>query len=448
MRTFKIKRGGQTYFAVDLPPDPTGKRQRITRKSAKEAKDAALAALRQPNNAPSLIPNPTPTSTPPPAPQSDSPTLRAFLSEYLEHIRPSTGAAPVSPRTWQDYRYLIEKNISAQAISHGRILGDLRLSELTTRVIDDWLQALRTRGLERSVIYSQSVLRRALQFAVEWGYISQNPASQKNRTAKHVDRHSLSRRRLRMFALTPEQAGRLLNETQHHWQNVFYAMALTTGLRPEEMYGLKWADLDLPACRMRVQRAVARTRPRKGEEGPRWSFAPTKSSGGQRTLDYPIFLKPLLEQQRHKNEEMRLLAGDDWQEHDLVFPSHKGTPLDERNNLSRFHALLASIGLPKVRLYDLRHTHASLLIAEGKHPKLIAERLGHSSIKLTMDTYGHLFPGADQSSAHAMDQLFASAYRKARVPLEIVPLATDVLSARSAGKKSSSLTKLLTKRAM
>ncbi len=279
-------------------------------------------------------------------------------------------------------------------------------------------------------------------------YISQNPASQKNRTAEHVDRHSLSRRRQRMHALTPQQAGRLLKETQHHWQNVFYAMALTTGLRPEEMYGLQWADLDPASCRMRVQRAVARTRPRKGESGPRWSFAPTKSSGGQRTLDYPAFLKPLLEQPRRSNEEMRLLAGDVWQEHDLVFPSHKGTPLDERNTLSRFHTLLASIGLPKIRLYDLRQTHASLLIAEGKHPKLIAERLGHSSIKLTMDTYGHLFPGADESSAHAMNELFSDAYRKPHAPLEIVPMPTDALSASSPSKKSSPLKKLLTERAV
>ncbi|MBN8733298.1 MAG: PAS domain-containing protein, partial [Acidobacteria bacterium] len=151
---------------------------------------------------------------------------------------------------------------------------------------------------------------------------------------------------------------------------------------------------------------------------------------------------------RRKNEEMRLLAGDHWQEHDLVFPSHTGTPLDERNTLSRFHALLASIGLPKIRLYDLRHTQASLLIAEGKHPKLIAERLGHSSIKLTMDTYGHLFPGADESSAHAMNQLFSDAYRKPHAPLQIVPQPTDVLSARSKRKQSSPLTKLLTKRAV
>jgi hypothetical protein len=112
----------------------------------------------------------------------------------------------------------------------------------------------------------------------------------------------------------------------------------------------------------------------------------------------------------------------------------------------RFHALLASLDLPKIRLYDLRHTHASLLIAEGKQPKLIAERLGHSSIKLTMDTYGQLFPGADQSSVRAMNQLFSDAHQTPRPLLEIVRPPTDSPSRCRGRRKSSLLTKLLTRR--
>lgn len=90
----------------------------------------------------------------------------------------------------------------------------------------------------------------------------------------------------------------------------------------------------------------------------------------------------------------------------MVFPSQVGSPLEERNVLRRFQRVCESIGLPRLRLYDLRHTHASLLTHEGVHPKRISERLGHSSIKLTMDTYGHLFDGADQEPAVKMEKLF------------------------------------------
>ena len=113
--------------------------------------------------------------------------------------------------------------------------------------------------------------------------------------------------------------------------------------------------------------------------------------------------------------ESRALAGKSWKENGLVFPSEVGTPLEERNVLRRFQAVCEANGLPRLRLYDLRHTHASLLIHEGVHPKKISERLGHSSIKLTMDTYGHLFEGSDRDSAEKMERLFGEETTKSRV---------------------------------
>jgi integrase len=98
-----------------------------------------------------------------------------------------------------------------------------------------------------------------------------------------------------------------------------------------------------------------------------------------------------------------------------------GAPRNFQVTGRRFHVICAANGLPKLRLYDLRHTHASLLINEGVHPKKIPERLGHSSIKLTMDTYGHLFEGSDRDSAEKMEKLFggepkAGLLTKARKP--------------------------------
>jgi integrase len=146
--------------------------------------------------------------------------------------------------------------------------------------------------------------------------------------------------------------------------------------------------------------------PQEGRDVARFHFGPPKTDKSRRTIDFPSFVAELLIQEQRLVKENQRLAGDRWLEHGLVFPSQAGTALEERNVLRRFQTICADNELPKLRLYDLQDTHASLLINEGVHPKKISERLGHSSIKLTMDTYGHLFEGSDRDSAEKMEKLF------------------------------------------
>lgn len=122
----------------------------------------------------------------------------------------------------------------------------------------------------------------------------------------------------------------------------------------------------------------------------------------------PTIAAALLAEHRSEVYVLRRFPGDRWQDHGLVFPSQVGTPLEERNVLRRFQKVCEDIGLPRLRLNDLSHTLAFLLIHEGEHPKRNSERLGHSSFKLTLDTYGHLFDGADQESAAKMENLFGA----------------------------------------
>ncbi|MGI9074281.1 MAG: site-specific integrase [Bryobacteraceae bacterium] len=142
-------------------------------------------------------------------------------------------------------------------------------------------------------------------------------------------------------------------------------------------------------------------------ESPRSQFGPPKTEKSRRTIDFPEFVRDVLVEERRRLMEQRALAGAKWQDNGLVFPSEIGTPLEERNVLRRFQKVCEANNFPRLRVYDLRHTHASLLIHEGVHPKKISERLGHSSIKLTMDTYGHLFEGSDRDSADKMEKLLA-----------------------------------------
>jgi integrase len=376
VKAFKVQRNGQAYFRVDLPKDlfTDGKRHSVMALTRREALGKAQTRVDERKQGIDT--------------QGAKLSLSDFLTRFLDFYKTEGG---VAPRTWQDYRYHIEANISPA-------IGGLALGELKPLNVDQWSKALRGRGLgDRTVEYAQAVLRRALQFAVEWEIIERNPAAAKFRAAKRKRVVRSGGPRIRF--LDPNESRRFLEVAKGDRHEALYALDITTGLRPEELYGLRWKDLDLENCRLTVNQVVAKTRRKKGEDVSRYEFGPPKTDKSRRTIDYPAFVAELLSLERQCVIESRRLAGNRWKEAGLVFPSQVGTPLEERNVLRRFQTICEDNDLPKLRLYDLRHTHASLLIDEGVHPKKISERLGHSSIKLTMDTYGHLFEGSDGSGS-------------------------------------------------
>ena len=401
MRAFKVRRKGQDYFRVDLPKDlfADGKRRSAMASTKREAIEKAEKLVQQHKKGLNVDEGRLP--------------LAEFLHRFLDFYRSEGG---VALRTWQDYRYQIERNISPA-------IGSIALSELRPRHVDLWMKSLRDRGLgARTVEYAQAVLRRALQFAVEWEILDRNPAAARFRAAKRKRATSSTTKRIQF--LTPEQARRFLAVIEDKPYRALFTVAITTGLRPEELYGLRWTDVDLESQRLTVNQVLSRTRRKKGEPSERFLFGPPKTEKSRRTIDFPGFVGNVLLNHELRLKETRALAGPKWRDNGLVFPSEVGTPAEERNVLRRFQKVCAENGLPKLRVYDLRHSHASLLINEGVHPKKIAERLGHSSIKLTMDTYGHLFEGSDRDSADKMEVLFGPAQKvtgKPRPQLALVP---------------------------
>jgi integrase len=328
--------------------------------------------------------------------------LADFLKSFLDYYKSDGG---VEPQTWADYRFHIDAYIVP-------VLGKIALSKLTTRDIDQWSLALRAKISartskplsERTLSYAAAVLRRALQFAVDWNYIAANPASARIRTAKR--RRKITTSKIQYF--TPEQSRQFRLAVRGDRFEALYLLALMTGMREGELFGLKWTDLHLDASLLTVNHSLAHTKRKKGEEGERVVLKGPKTVGSRRTIELPSITVSVLREHQGRQQDQRIAAREDWREEGYVFTSRFGTPLDWGNTLHRFQALCKKNDLPKIRFYDLRHTHASLLIAEGVHPKKIAERLGHSSIKLTMDTYGHLFEGSDRESAEQMDRLFGS----------------------------------------
>jgi integrase len=395
MKAFKVKRGFETYYRVELPQRlcPNGKRHSVMGKTRAEALEKAGQELSRWERG--LDRN------------AKSRTLAQFLSEFLAYYKQDGG---VAPSTYQDYRYHVESHIVP-------LLGKVTLGDLDPRRVDAFTRALKEKGLAaRTSQYSYAVLRRALQFAVDWKYIPVNPASSRMRAAKRHQVNELSKIRF----LTPPEARTFLKAVRGDRYEALYVLAITTGMRQGELLGLQWPDLDLDAGKLTIFRSLHRTKRRRDPEDdvPWFQFRHPKTTGSRRTLDIPPVTVEAMREHSAKQKVQRLLADTSWQEQKLVFTTRLGTPVDTTNVLHRFHQILENAGLAKMRFYDLRHTHASLLIAEGVHPKKIAERLGHASIKLTMDLYGHLFEGSDKELAERMQKLFGDRDEAAAAPAE------------------------------
>ncbi|MCJ7583660.1 MAG: site-specific integrase, partial [Anaerolineales bacterium] len=136
-----------------------------------------------------------------------------------------------------------------------------------------------------------------------------------------------------------------------------------------------------------------------------------KSAAGKRLIVLSSATVKVLRNHMNIQQEEKLIAGENWQENDLVFPSTLGTPLDPSNMSRDFKNTLKMAGLPNIRFHDLRHTAATLMLQQGTHPKIVQERLGHSDVSLTLNTYSHVLPSLQEDAAEKMDEIL--------VPIEV-----------------------------
>jgi len=162
---------------------------------------------------------------------------------------------------------------------------------------------------------------------------------------------------------------------------------------------LQWKDLDFERCAAQVKRALVR---HKGT----WTFEKPKTAKSSRIVSLPQPLFNKLSAHRRKQNEIRLRNGLIWENHDLVFCSELGTPHSIPNLTYRyFRPILIKVGLPQIRLYDLRHTNATLLLIAEENPKIVAERLGHSTVVLTLDTYSHVIPTMQKTATDKLNKM-------------------------------------------
>ncbi len=177
-------------------------------------------------------------------------------------------------------------------------------------------------------------------------------------------------------------------------------MTIETGLRPGEYLGLQWKDIDLETGSLSVRRAV------KVRNGGGFYFTEPKTKKSRRSI--PLSQTVIAALKAHKRDQLEesFKLGSDYQRNDLIFANEIGVPILLGNLRGRhFDRILKKVGLPLIRLYDLRHTTATLLLSAGLNPKVVSERLRHASIVLTLDTYSHVLPTMQQDATEKIEKL-------------------------------------------
>lgn len=292
-------------------------------------------------------------------------TVGAFLRTWLEQVVKAAN----KPRTHRSYSDMVRLHIAPT-------LGHHLLHALAPAHVQALLNERAAAGLSaRMVAYARAVLRRALTIAQRWYGLARNVAAlvELPRSARHP-----------ITPLTVAQARQLLASVRGHRLEAIYHVALALGLRRGELLGLRWADVDLDGATFKITGTL------QWVDGELVRGTP-KTAGSARSVPLPAAIVAALTEHRRRQDRER--QGADWHEHGYVFPSNCGTPLSPRNLLRTFKLHLRAAGLAAaVRFHDLRHTCASFLVAEGVHPRVIMEILGHSTIAVTMNIYSHVLP--------------------------------------------------------
>jgi integrase len=305
-----------------------------------------------------------------------------YLVEWLSHAR-----GRIRARTYQGYEGLI-RLYALPSIGELPLkdVHPLHLQSLYASLMNDRIPPISA----GTVLNLHLVLTQAFGQAVRWGLIDRSPAAGAQPPRP---------RRPEPAVVDAELTTRILQAARGQAIELPVAIAIATGMRRGEVLGLRWRDLDPDFSVAHVRRTLQSTAPEPRFEDP-------KTRRSRRAVALPRFLHPYLTNQREDQARRRGELGERWQDTDLIVDAGDGGAVSPVNFSSAWPRFLQRSGLPHVRFHDLRHGHATLMLIQGVHPKVVSERLGHSSIGITLDTYSHVLPGMQAEAAQAFDTLF------------------------------------------
>jgi integrase len=306
-------------------------------------------------------------------------TLNEYLPKWLENHRVSLRA-----KTAHQYGAIIKNHILPN-------IGEKKLKDLRLLQIEQYYSSLLQKGLgPRTVKTVHNILHASLDKAVRYGLLIFNPTHGASLPKHHHDE---------MKVLEAYQVSQFLVAAQNSPNYAFFHLAITTGMRMGELFGLKWADIQWSGGALHVQRQ------KQYVPGQGCCFIEPKTNAGRRTIKLGEGSLDVLRHHKVFQEFQKERAGGRWKDLDLVFCSSVGTPGDASNIRIDFNRVLQMAGLPKMRFHDLRHTAASLLLNNKVPVIIVSNMLGHSKPSVTLDIYAHTFNDMQGEAAIVMDKL-------------------------------------------
>ncbi len=376
---------GRWVGTIDLGPDGTGKRRRakVTGRTKSQALDRLRAAQRKADAG---------------LPVGDGGlTFGAFLDGWLADVLPARSRVR-SSNTLDNYRWAVERHLKPA-------LGAKRLRALTAEDVESLLRHLAAEGMARnSVMRVRSVAVMALKHAQRRDLVAHNVAELAEMPA---DARPADEGR----SLTVEEAAQLLAVAETDALGPLVVTGLMLGLRPGELCGLRWSDVDLENRTSHVRQARKRERTSDGRREV-LVFGEPKTAKSRRSLAMPAPVVAALQRQRAQQARERLVVGAAWQDLDLVFPNEVGAPLDPSNLRRRFARLTERAGLGRWHPNELRHSACSLLSAAGVPLEHVADILGHDGTRMAARFYRHAVSPAVGAAVAPMEAMFGRTHRE------------------------------------
>ena len=316
-------------------------------------------------------------------------TVTQFLERWLDHAK-----AQVSPRTHERYCEIVRKNVIP--VLGVIYLNKLRPAQISTAYSKSLVSGRRNGkgGLApTTVVYMHQLIKQALGQAVRWELLSRNPADA-------VDPPKVERGSLTTYDMT--QTVKLLEELRTSRLRVPVLLGVMCGLRRGEIVALRWSHVDLAGGKISVVESAEQT-----AAGVR--YKPPKSGRGRRVA-LSAMVTAELRQHRLTQAKELLRLGVRQTDATFVYTRQDGQPMQPRS-LSQMWSEITTT-LPQIRFHDLRHAHATHMLAAGVHPKVASERLGHSRVGITLDLYSHVLPGMQEDAAARVDEAFQIAQKR------------------------------------
>lgn len=314
-------------------------------------------------------------------------TLGDFLQRWLaEYAQPN-----LAPRTSEGYESIIHRHVIPR-------LGFVRLIKLKPEHVQKYYSDLLEQGRCNSkgglnpltVRHHHMMLHRALEHAVKWGLVTRNPVDA-------VDPPRTHRSEIRV--MDENEVMTFLEAAKSTPYYTIFYIALFTGMRRSEFLALRWSDIDLLLGQLSVSRSLHQLQDKS------LVFREPKTAKGRRTIALSPSTILVLREHKEKQKLMCQMLDRSLNESDLVFAQADGKPTLPDTVSRAWIRLVERTGLKGVRLHDARHTHASLMLKQGIHPKIVQERLGHANVQITLDTYSHVAPGLQEAAAFRFDEL-------------------------------------------